>query len=62
MITFEAFIRAEAGIVWASFTVVGTSVPIATCRLTAAHNAVPLLALAQEMEVPIQSLRICIRM
>jgi len=32
VITFEAFIRAEAGIVWASFTVVDTSVSIATCR------------------------------
>ena len=62
VITFEASVRAEARIVWASFAVLDTSVSISTCRLSAAYNTVSLLALAQEMEVPIQSLRISVWM
>ena len=38
---------------WAILAIVDTSVSISTSRLSAAYNTVPLLALAQEMEVPI---------
>ena len=55
MIGFEAAVWAKARIVRASFAIVDTSVPSTTCRM-AAHDTFPLLALAQEMEPPIQPL------
>ena len=57
MISFEAAVWAKAGVVWAGFTIVDSSVSSTTCRI-AAHNTFQLLVLAQEVEPTVQSLRI----
>ena len=60
MISFEAAVWAKAGVVWAGFTIVDSSVSSTTCKI-AAHNTFELLVLAQEVEPTVQSLSIWMR-